>query len=420
MRSSAKFYFFIILIFTISFVHSETFELGGMYTQHYRDGRYAEWGKYSRLGAQIAIEEINESNMLDGDKISMPPENIIDYHCWTENTNLMASTLMKKKIIALTGAECSDPAVIMAELGAVNKIPVISYGANAALLSSPEEFPWFVRVVAPSESYEKYLIDLAAHFNVKEIAYFHTTDAWGEGAYNVIKEAVFKHNINISRVYSFPRDEKQSVLDSYIKEIKEENIKHIVITTPTPDTVNIFRSINKLGLNKVGYSFYASEMILNNESIEVTSGAFGYFAPIAKLSDSLHLRRYSKSFEKSANEKVDLNSSNFIYSALSYDHIFVIAHAIKLTKLNKLKVNRENTLKFLRKVDFDGATGRISFESSSNDRLNMPMQIMNNQGIKDNGEVVFVSIAEIDQSTGNLDVQESKILWPGNTKQSPK
>ena len=71
-------------------------------------------------------------------------------------------------------------------------------------------------------------------------------------------------------------------------------------------------------------------------------------------------------------------------------------------------------------MDFDGATGRISFESSSNDRLNMPMQIMNNQGIKDNGEVVFVSIAEIDQSTGNLNVQESKILWPGNTKQSPK
>ncbi len=410
-------YYFPILILATSFAYPETYELGGMYTQHYRDGRYAEWGKYSRLGAKIAIETINKSNMLSGDKISMLSENIIDYHCWTENVDLMATTLMRKSIIALTGIECSDPAVIIAKLGESNKIPVVSYGANAAFLSSTERFPWFVRVVAPSESYEKYLIDLAAYFNAKEIAYFYTTDAWGEGAYEVIKEAASKNKINILKVYSFPRDENQSVLDNYIKEVKETSIKHIVITTPTPDTVNIFRSINKFDLNKAGYSFYAAEMILNNESKEVTSGALGYFAPIAKLNDSLSLRQYSKSFEKIANEKADLKSSNFIYSALSYDHIFVIAHAIRLTKLNKLEVNRENTLKFLRKVDFNGATGRISFESDSNDRLNMPIQIMNYQGNKDNGEVVFESIAEIDQSTGNLNVHENKILWPGNNKQ---
>jgi len=419
MKKTIEFYFSLILIFSISPAHPETFELGGMYTQHYRDGRYAEWGKYSRLGAMIAIKEINESNMLDGDKISMLPENIIDYHCWSENTELMTSTLMNKDIIALTGAECSDPAVIMANLGAVKKIPVVSYGANAALLSSSEKFPWFVRVVAPSESYEKHLIDLAAHFNVKEIAYFYTTDAWGEGAYKVINEAASEHNINIVKTYSFPRDEKQLVLDNYIKEVKEKNIRHIVITTPTPDTVNIFKSINKFGLNKAGYSFYASEMILNNESNKVTSGALGYFAPIAKLSDSLHLRQYIKSFENLVNEKTDLNSSNFIYSALSYDHIFVIAHAIKLTKLSKLKVNSENILKFLRKVKFDGASGRISFKPGSNDRLNMPVQIMNNQRTKDNGEVVFVPIAEIDLSSGNLNVDENKILWPGNTNQPP-
>jgi len=415
----SKFYFLILILVT-GVSYPETFELGGLYTQHYRDGRYAEWGKYARLGAKIAIDTINKSNMLSGDEISMPPENIIDYHCWTENIELMATTLMKKNIIALTGAECSDPAIIIAKLGESNKIPVVSYGANTAFLSSAEKFPWFVRVVAPSESYEKYLIDLAAYFNVREIAYLHTTDAWGEGAYKVIKEAASKNNINILKVYSFPRDEKQSVLDTYLKEIKGEDIKHVVITTPTPDTVNIFRSINKFDLNREGYSFYAAEMILNNESIDVTSGALGYFAPIAKLNDSLHLRQYSESFEKLTNEEVDVNSSNFIYSALSYDHILAIAHAIKLTKYNKLEVNRENTLKYLRKVDFPGATGRISFESGSNDRLNMPIQIMNYQGVKDNGEVVFESVAEINKATGNLNVQENKILWPGNTKQPPK
>ena len=85
-------YYFPILILATSFAYPETYELGGMYTQHYRDGRYAEWGKYSRLGAKIAIETINKSNMLSGDKISMLSENIIDYNCWTENVDLMATT----------------------------------------------------------------------------------------------------------------------------------------------------------------------------------------------------------------------------------------------------------------------------------------------------------------------------------------
>ena len=35
---------------------AEIYDLGGMYTYHYRDGRYADWGDFERHGARIAIE----------------------------------------------------------------------------------------------------------------------------------------------------------------------------------------------------------------------------------------------------------------------------------------------------------------------------------------------------------------------------
>ena len=35
---------------------AETFDLGGMYTYHYHDGRYADWGDFALQGAHIAIE----------------------------------------------------------------------------------------------------------------------------------------------------------------------------------------------------------------------------------------------------------------------------------------------------------------------------------------------------------------------------
>ena len=106
--------------------------------------------------------------MIWPDTIEMHPENIIDYHCSSENVDLMVKSLMEKDIIAITGAECSNPAVIMANSGSQFKMPVISYGANAAELSSTFVYPWFVRVVSPSETYEKYLIDLAAFFNIRK------------------------------------------------------------------------------------------------------------------------------------------------------------------------------------------------------------------------------------------------------------
>ena len=54
--------------------HAETFELGGMYTYHYRDGRYADWGDLAREGAWLAVDEVNDSGMLGDDVLSLKPE----------------------------------------------------------------------------------------------------------------------------------------------------------------------------------------------------------------------------------------------------------------------------------------------------------------------------------------------------------
>ena len=182
---------------TSSVSFAQIYDLGGMYTYHYRDGRYSDWGDFSLHGSRIAIAEINESGMLGDARIRMTNENTIDYHCWPENAALMAETLMQKGILVLTGADCSGPAVDIARVAEKYKIPVISNGSNASMLSSVEEFPYFVRVVSPSEQYEGYLINVAAHFGVEEIAYFYTTDAWGLGARDVIHESTQQRNINI-------------------------------------------------------------------------------------------------------------------------------------------------------------------------------------------------------------------------------
>ena len=121
----------LVLLLTAGFSSSgfaAIYDIGGMYTYHYRDGRYADWGDFARHGARIAIQEINQSGILGEDRLRMTDENTVDYHCWPENAALIAETLMKKGILVLTGEDCSGPAVEIASVGAKYKIPVIKWG----------------------------------------------------------------------------------------------------------------------------------------------------------------------------------------------------------------------------------------------------------------------------------------------------
>tara|TARA_B110000438_G_scaffold29848_1_gene29031 strand:+ start:237 stop:1496 length:1260 start_codon:yes stop_codon:yes gene_type:complete len=409
-----KILYLFIFLFTASTTWSETFEIGGLYTYHYHDGRYADWGDYARVSALMSLEMINESNFLgDNDELIMRPENLIDYHCWPSNAAAMAETLIQKNILILTGTDCSSPAVEIANIATKYEIPVISNGANASSLSSRAKFPWFIRVVTPSEEYDRYLIELASHFKVKEIAYFYTTDAWGLGAKKVIHQSVKDKGIKITKEFGFERDTNQTTINQYMEDVVKSNINHIVITGPTPDTARVFRAINKFGLNKKGNTIYATEMISADEAPDIVQGSKGYFAPMTLLVKSKQLDEFKLSLENKLGKKVDVNSKAFFYGALSYDHIMTVGYAIRNMKNQGVDITRKNLMSFLRDVDFLGVTGRVYFSKTSNDRINMPLQIVNSHGLDAASNTVkFESIA-IANTEGDLVIDDSKILLPG-------
>ena len=408
---------FLVLIFIINpdkNLYSEIYNLGGMYTYHYHDGRYADWGDYAREAAFLAIEEINSSNFLGHEhSLQLLPENTIDYHCWPSNAAKMAETLFQNDILILTGADCSSPAVEISKIASKYKIPVISNGANASSLSSREDFPWFIRVVTPSEEYDRYLIELAHSMGINEIAYLYTTDAWGLGARKVIHDSVIKKNILIKKEFGFKRDTNQETINDYISEIISVGIKSIVITGPTPDTVRIFKSLDKYEFNKKGNTIFATEMISADESIDAVNGSTGYFAPMTFLENTEELSQFKIELSSKLDKEIDINSKAFFYGALSYDHIYTIAHAINSINSKNQVVTPQSLMDSLRKVDFNGVTGRVYFSQKSNDRINMPLQIMNSHGFDESSNSVkFESVATV-SSDGNLVVDHSKILLPG-------
>ena len=90
-----------------------------------------------------------------------------------------------------------------------------------------------------------------------------------------------------------------------------------------------------------------------------------------------------------------------------------MAHAIKNMNNDNTRINSKNLMPYLRNVDFEGVTGRVYFSDKTNDRINMPLQIVNSHGLdKLSNTVKFKSIATVSHQ-GQLIVDESKVLLPG-------
>ncbi len=141
---------------------------------------------------------------------------------------------------------------------------------------------------------------------------------------------------------------------------------------PTPDTVIAFRALTKLDMNQCGFAIFASEMISADETPDAVTGVLGYFAPMTKLYPSAKLDAFRAKLEKKLKTSVDRDSKSFVYSVLSYDHIYAIGHAIKSAKEAGEKViDGEVLMNHLRNVDFAGASGRISLQPGTNDRAHL-------------------------------------------------
>ena len=357
---------------------AKEYKIGGMYTYDYHDGRHADWGEYELHAAKMAIEDINASGMLGGNTLNMPPELVIDYHCWPEGAAEKARSLLKQNIVALTGVDCSGPAVLIAKEAEKFKTPVVSVGANAASLSSPTEFPYYYRNVTPSTKYEGYLLEVAKHYDIKEIALFHTTDAWGSGAAAVILNEAAKLGIEVKASYGYSRNTPVEEVQKRMAAVKELGIKSIFITMPTPDTVIAFRTLTNLGMNQPGYSLFAAEMTSADERPDAINGAFGY------------------------------------------DHMMALGLAMKNVQDQKLEMNGDTLMASLRALSFDGLSGRQNLAPGTNDREIMAVEIMNCQGYKEDGKTVrFVPVGFVDSVTGKLTIEEDKILWPGKTSTPP-
>lgn len=387
------------------------YQIGGMFTRYYHNGTYAPWGDDSLKAALLAVDEINRTKLLGSDTLSLSADNNADYHCWPDGVEQQTKRLIDNGVVAIVGADCSSPAVIISKVAAKQGIPVISYGSETDALTSRRKHPNFARTFSSVTQNTKFLVEISKYFDRKHSAVIYTTDELGSSARKALDQLAYKNGLLFLSHQNFKRDAPVKDIIKLLSTIKKTGAKLIFVAMPKPDTRRVFEAAAQIGFMGPDVQYIAYEPLVWSENKTMNKGANGYLTYEAKPEPTKHYLHYLHAYKQRYHKKPEP------FAVLAFDSVFLVAHSIlEAKKALGFDVKISLLLPYLHSVKFQGASGVISYLPNSNDReFISPMDIVNMQGVcAKTGKVRLVKVGGINMQ-GNLTLDNSMILRSGTT-----
>lgn len=158
------------------------------------------YGDMTLHAAEAATAQINAEGGILGKEVILVVED--EGSDLQSSVNATAKLMENKDLIAILGSQYS--ARVLATMDVVNsgKIPYFTFGSSAALLAEDSEWLWMMRV---ADSYTgvgmvKYVTE---KMGIKNPAAIHTTDAFGQGLYDVVKAQFAERGVVMKDNLSF-------------------------------------------------------------------------------------------------------------------------------------------------------------------------------------------------------------------------
>lgn len=306
-------------------------------------GDTSSLGQASKSSVEIAVNEINEAGGINGRHIEMIYE---DGKCLTATALSAGQKLISfDKVTAIIGGLCSGETSAFIKQASEAKIPVISYCSSAPNLS--QSGPYFSRTY-PSDSYQgkfaaEYLFNTLKAKNVAVL--YHISD-WGTG----IKDVFVKTFTDLGGKVVGVEGALQEVRDykTQLTKIKSENIDYIYMPMYVDGSLVAVQQVQDLGIKVklLGTDTWSDPKFVANvhKKADITyAGSTG----------NSNKEFQDKYLAKTNQEQVP------ICAPQAYDAINTLALALK-----NVGTDPEKLPSAIRSQDFQGVTGRVSFDSN--------------------------------------------------------
>ncbi len=248
-----------------------------------------------------------------------------------------------EKVVAVIGENCSDATLAAAKTANDSKIPLISPSSTSPEITDAGDY--IFRTI-PSDALTG--VFTANVFNKKHYTrvsiIYEAGDPYTIGLRDSVKASVEKSGGQVVASESFAT--KATEVHAQMKRIKAANPDVLYIASGPTAPVSLFEDMSQLGLN---IPVYGSESLQDHTFLD-DAGA---------LANGLNIVTVSEGTEQFVEKhRAAYSVDPEVYTAQSYD-----AYGAIVTTVNNGAATGEALKNALYKVDFEGASGHIKFDS---------------------------------------------------------
>jgi branched-chain amino acid transport system substrate-binding protein len=336
-------------------------------------GGIAHLGKDNENGARLAIEEANAAKIKIGGKEVKFTLVAEDDQADPKVGTTVAQKLVDAKVVGVVGHLNSGTSIPASPIYNEAGIPVISGSATNPKLTE-QGFKTQFRVVGRDDQQGPAIASYLASSNKPAlVAVIDDATAYGEGIANEVEKTLKAANIKV-----LPREkgtDKTTDWKAVLTKLRGENPDAVFYGGMDATGGPLMKQGRELGMKAVfafGDGACTDEMAkLAGQAAE---GLLCSQAGIPALAaDKKFLDAYKKRF----------NADPILYSPFTYDAVNLLIQAMQKAD----SIDPKQYLPELAKIDFNGATGKIAFDSKG-DRKDAEMTIFTMQG----GKIVPIAV----------------------------
>jgi branched-chain amino acid transport system substrate-binding protein len=300
------------------------------------------YGQMNRLGIQLAVEEINASGGIDGQRLEVVYR---DDEGDGETAAKIAQELVANTKISAVVGHVNSGAMVAAAKIYDGQLPALATTATSPDLTGVS--PWVFRVISSDSANGIDLARFAARLGAQRVAILYENNAYGRGLTDAFRRSFPGDIVSIDPI----TDAGQQDFEPYVSYYKRTAPEIVFVAGTEASGITLLREAKRQGL---------SAKFLGGDGwtgiVADTSAAEGAFvgAPFTDADRRPEVRRFVQAFVAKNGRVPDGNA------ALAYDATMVIAKAMAKHGASRARV-RDYLAGLHGRSALHGVTGPIAF-----------------------------------------------------------